>query len=76
MSLIIFPLSQSSQTLRRILLLLKQLVEYFHGLVIRNDSLAIELILPILEPNDILEAVAGIRARSLGAFALPLLALQ
>ena len=60
MSLIILPLCQGPQTLRRILLLLEQLVEYLHSLVIRNDPLAIELILPILEPDDVFQIVASV----------------
>lgn len=60
MSLIILPLCQGPQTLRRVLLLLEQLVEYLHSLVIRNDPLAIELILPILEPDDVFQIVASV----------------
>lgn len=75
-SLVIFPLGQRSETLRRIFLLFEQLVEYFHGLFVRNDPLAVELVLPVLEPDHILEVAARVRALTFAAFASSLLVLE
>jgi hypothetical protein len=60
MRLIIFPLSQCSETLGRIFLLLKQFVKYFHGLLVRNDAFTVELVLPILEPDDVFQVAARV----------------
>ena len=55
MRLVVLPLSQGPQALSRILLLFEQLIENLHGLLIGYDALAIKLVLPVFESDDILE---------------------
>lgn len=56
MSLIILPLGQCPLALRGIFLLVEELLEDFHGLLIRNDSLAVKLVFTITEPDDVVNA--------------------
>ena len=76
MGFIVFPLSQRSQALRGILLLLEQFIENLHGLLIGNDSLAVELVFFVFEPDDILQVVANTLAEAFASFGCPLLALH
>lgn len=62
MCLIILPLSKSSLTLCGIFLLVEELVEYFHGLFVRYDALAVELVLSVSEPDDVVDACASLAA--------------
>lgn len=56
MSLVILPLCEGPLTLSGILLFVEQLVEYLHGLLVRNDSTAIELVFSVPEPNDVVHS--------------------
>ena len=57
--LIILPLSQRAQRLSRILLLFEEFIEYFHGLLIRNDAFAVELVLTVFEPDNVLQVITA-----------------
>ena len=60
--LVIFPLSQSPQTLRGIFLLFEQLVKDLHGLLVGNDAFTVELVLPVFEPDHILKSTTNLAA--------------
>ena len=53
MSLIIFPLGQRPLTLSWVLLLVEELFEYLHGLLVRDDALAVELVLMVSKSYNI-----------------------
>ena len=53
MSLIILPLGKRSLTLSWVLLLVKELFEYLHRLLVRNDALAVELVLMISKSYNV-----------------------
>lgn len=53
MGFVILPLCQSPLTLRRVFLLIKQLVEDLHRLLIRDDALTVELVFSVPEPDHI-----------------------
>lgn len=72
MSLVVLPLGQSAKTLRWVLLLFEQFVEYLHGLLIGNNALSIELVLSILEPDHVFQIATGIGTLPLAAFSLVL----
>lgn len=57
MRLIVLPLGQRAQALRRILLLLQQLVEYFHCLLVRDDTFPVELVLSVFEADHIFKII-------------------
>jgi hypothetical protein len=63
MRLIILPLSECPLALCWILLLVEELVKDFHRLLIRYDTLAIELVLSIPEANDVVDASLTTSAR-------------
>ena len=55
MRLIILPLCECPLALCWILLLIEELVKYFHGLLVRNNSFAVELVLPIFESDYVFQ---------------------
>jgi hypothetical protein len=57
MSFIIFPLCKRPLTLSGILFLIKEFVEYLHGLLVRNNSFTVELILTVSEPDNVVTLV-------------------
>lgn len=59
MSLVILPLRKCSLTLSRVFFLVEELVKYFHGLFIRNNALAIELVLAVSEPDNVVTLAVG-----------------
>ena len=59
MSLVILPLRKCSLTLSRVFFLVEELVKYLHGLFIRNNALAIELVLAVSEPDNVVTLAVG-----------------
>lgn len=55
--LVVLPLGQSSLTLRRIVALVQQLLEDVHGVLVRYDAAAIELVLSVAELDDVLASL-------------------
>jgi len=53
MGLIIFPLRKRSLTLSRVLLLVEELFEYLHGLLVRDYALTVELVFMISKSNNV-----------------------
>ena len=66
MGFVVLPLSQSSLSLERIVLLFEELVVDFDGLLVRNDAFSEKLVVSILEPNRIVrERLIGTLARKI-----------
>ena len=76
MSLVVFPLGEGPLALGRILLLVDQLVEDLHSLLVWNYTLAVKLVLSVSEPDDVFQASLGdfVVLRLLGAVGLHALA--
>jgi hypothetical protein len=54
MRLIVLPLGQGPLTMCRVLFLVEEFIENFHGLLIRDDALTIKLVFPVTESNHII----------------------
>ena len=55
--LVVLPLGESSLALRRIVALVQKLLEDVHGVLVRYDTSAIELVLFVAELDDVLASL-------------------